>query len=316
MRIVFLDASTLAIGSDIDFSCFERLGEYVPYDRTSEAQTVERAAGAQVVITNKVLMTDQIMGALPDLKLIAVIATGYNVVDTAAARACGVKVANVAAYAINTVPQHTFALILNLVTKAHLYDRDVREGKWQRSEMFGLLTYGVFELAGKTLGIVGLGAIGSGVARIAEGFRMKVLANDIRDLSDTGYANTPLDELLATSDIVTMHCPLTEKTRHLIDSDQIARMKPGALLINTARGGIIEEKALASALRDGGLAGAATDVLSIEPPRDGNPLLDAPNMILTPHTAWSAVEARQRLVDETAENIREFQAGCDRNIVN
>ncbi len=261
-------------------------------------------------------MTNEVMDALPDLKLIAVIATGYNIVDTAAARARGVKVANVAAYAVNTVPQHTFALILNLVTKAHLYDADVRAGKWQTSETFGLLTRGVFELAGRTLGIVGLGAIGSGVARIAEGFAMKVLANDIRDISASGYENTPLDTLLSESDIVTVHTPLNEQTRHLIGTDQIAKMKRAALLINTARGGIVEEQPLADALRDGRLAGAATDVLSVEPPRDGNPLLDAPNMVITPHTAWSAVEARQKLVDETAENIRAFKEGRDRNIVN
>ena len=315
MKIVFLDESTLALDGDIDYSGFAALGEYEGYTKSTETETVARCADAEVVVSNKVPITAAFMDSLPRLRLVAVIATGYNNVDLDAAKARDIKVCNVAGYAENTVPQHTFALILNLATKVHLYHTDVQAGGWQASGKFSPLTYPVFELAGRILGIIGLGVIGRGVARIAEGFGMKVLANDFVDISGSGYENTPLDTLLGESDIVTVHTPLTEQTRDVIGAAEIAKMKRTALVINTARGGIVNEQALADALNSDRLAGAGFDVLSVEPPTDDNPLFSARNMIITPHTAWSAVEARQNLVDETIKNIRAFAELRERNIV-
>jgi glycerate dehydrogenase len=314
MKVVFVDESTLTL-DDVDFSCLGQFGEYVGYPISTEEEAIERAAGAEVIVCNKVPMTRRLMDALPDLKMIAVIATGYNNVDIEAATEKGIRVANVAGYAANTVPQHTFALILNLATNVWKTHLDIMNGEWEQTWGFGLLKYHAFELAGKTLGIIGLGCIGTGVARIGEAFLMKVLANDIRDISDSRYANTDLDTLLRESDIVTIHCPLTELSRDMIDAEAIEKMKPTALLINTARGGIVNEQALADALESGRLAGAGVDVLSVEPPRDGNVLLKAKNIMITGHSAWAAVEARQKLVDESAENIRAFAEGRDRNIV-
>ena len=315
MKVIFVDESTLTL-DDVDFSCLGKFGEYVGYRISTEEEAIDRAAGAEVIVCNKVPMTRRLMDALPDLKMISVIATGYNNVDIDAATERGIRVTNVPGYAANTVPQHTFALILNLATNVWKYHSDIKDGAWERTWGFGLLTYRSFELAGKTLGIIGLGCIGSGVARIAEGFLMKVLANDVRDTSDSGYDNTDLDTLLRESDIVTIHCPLTEQSRDMIDAAALAKMKPTALLINTARGGIVNERVLAEALESGRLAGAGFDVLSKEPPREGNVLLGAKNIMISGHTAWSAVEARQKLVDETADNIRAFVEGRERNIVN
>ena len=260
-------------------------------------------------------ITAPVFAALRDLRLVAVSATGYNNVDLEAARAAGVTVSNVAGYAGDTVPQHAFALILNLATKAYRYAADVARGDWQRSSSFTLLRYPTFELKGLTIGIVGFGVIGRGVARIAEGFGMRILAHDAFPITGSRYPNTPLDELLADSDFVTIHSPLTDQTRNLIDAAALAKMKPSAYLINTARGGIVDEAALAAALTGGRLAGAGFDVLTEEPPAAGNPLLAAPNIIITPHSAWSTREARQTLIDETVVNIRSFIAGTPRNVV-
>ena len=220
-----------------------------------------------------------------------------------------------AGYAAGSVPQHTFALILNLATKAYLYDADIKSGAWKKASSFTLLTYRTFELAGKTIGIIGFGTIGRGVARIAEGFGMKVLAHDAYGIKDSKYPNTDLDTIFKESDIVTVHSPLTEETRDLIDSGALAKMKKTALVINTARGGIVNEKALGEALEAGTIAGAGVDVLTVEPPKKGNILIQAKNVIMTPHSAWSTREARQNLVDETAENIKAFIEGRERNVV-
>lgn len=314
MKIVFLDESTITL-DDIDFGCLKRLGSYRSYPVSEEGDVIARAKGADVIITNKVWITESSMAALPTLRLVTVIATGYNNVDIAAAGKRGIRVCNVAGYAANTVPQHTFALILNLATKAYRYHADIQAGQWASASTFTLLTYPTFELAGKTIGIIGYGVIGRGVARIAEAFGMSVLAYDAAGITDSRYPNTPVDDLLRQSDVVTLHCPLTEQTRHLIDAPALAKMKPTAMLINTARGGIVDEESLADALNSGRLAGAGFDVLTVEPPHAGNVLLSAKNMILTPHSAWSTVEARQKLVDETALNIRAFADGQPRNVV-
>ena len=315
MRILFADDTDISLNGDIDFSGLQALGEYHSLPNGSEAEIIEHGAASEVIVVNKALITAAVFEALDDLRLVAVSATGYNNVDLEAARGAGVTVSNVAGYAGDTVPQHAFALILNLATKAYRYAADVARGDWQRSASFTLLRYPTFELKGLTIGIVGFGVIGRGVARIAEGFGMRVLANDAFPIRDSAYANTPLDELLAAADFVTVHSPLTEQTRNLIDAAALAKMKPTAYVINTARGGIVDEEALAEALYDGRLAGAGFDVLTEEPPSDNNPLLRAPNIILTPHSAWSTREARQALIDQTAINIRSFIAGTPRNVV-
>ena len=314
MKIVFLDETTVTL-NDIDFLPLQCLGDYIGYDNSTIEQTLERAVDADIVIVNKVLITKQILEELNNLKFIAVIATGYNNVDIQAARDKNVRVCNVTGYAATTVPQHTFALILNLATKAYQYHTDVVAGKWQQASSFTLLTYPTFELAGKTIGIIGFGVIGRGVAKIAEGFGMKVLAYDISEIKDSKYKNSDLDVLLRNSDVITVHCPLTEKTKNLVDEKAISKMKKTAVLINTARGGIVDEQAMADALNSGRLAGAGVDVLIKEPPKNGNVLLGAKNIIITPHSAWSTVQARQRLVDETAANIKAFIERQPRNVV-
>lgn len=314
MKIIFLDVSTITLG-DIDFSSIKSLGEYISYDNSSEGEAIQRAADADCIITNKVPIGRDEMVSLKNLKLVTVIATGYNVIDINAAKKHGLRVCNVPGYAADTVPQHAFALILNLATGAYRYHADVMDGEWGRADSFTLLRYQTFELAGKTIGIIGFGSIGRGVARIAEAFGMRVLAYDALEIEHERYKNTSLDMLLRDSDVITVHSPLTEETRNLIDANAISKMKKSAILINTARGGIVNEDALAKALNSGAIAGAGVDVLTVEPPREGNPLLTAKNIIITPHSAWSTREARQRLVDETAENIRAFFEGHPRNVV-
>ena len=315
VRIVFLDDAMYSLDGDVDFSGIAEQGDYVRYANSTPEQAVERGRSAHILITNKAKVSADAIGAGRDLRLVAAAATGYDNVDVAAAGERGIPVCNVPGYAENTVPQHAFALILNLATRAYRYAADVEAGDWAAAEGFTLLRYPTFELHGKTIGIIGFGTIGRGVARIAEGFGMRVVAHDALGIPDGAYPNTPIDELLRSSDIVTVHTPLNDATRNLIDADAIALMKRSALLINTARGGIVDEGALAAALNSGRLAAAGFDVLTAEPPRDGNPLLNARNALITPHSAWSTREARQNLITRTAENIRAFLAGTPRNLV-
>ena len=317
MKIVFLDEGTISLNGDMDFASVAARGDLVLHQATAPEQIVSRLAGAEVAIVNKVVLTAEILGQLPDLRFIAVIATGYNNVDIDAARSQGIPVANVFGYGCNTVSQHAFGMILHLASKLGDYSRDVQAGDWEKQDSFTLLRYPTFELAGKTLGVIGFGAIGRASARIAEGFGMQVLVYDAFDFEHPTYTNTPLEPLLREADIVTVHCPLTEQTRDLIGSEQLRWMKRSALVINTARGGIVNEAALLAALEAGEIAGAGLDSLTAEPPRD-NPLLYRPdlNLVITPHSAWSAREARQRLIDEVAENIAAFQLGESRNVVN
>ncbi|MFP4303078.1 MAG: D-2-hydroxyacid dehydrogenase [Alkalispirochaetaceae bacterium] len=317
MKIVFLDESTITLNGDMNFSNVEALGSLQTYDLTTPEQMPERVGDAEVVIANKALLQRDTLEKLSNLQHIAVIATGYNNVDTKAARELGISVSNVSGYGRYTVPQHTFALILNLAGKVMEYSRDVQNGDWEAQESFTLMRYHTFELQGKTIGIVGFGAIGRGAAAIAEGFGMRVLVHDAFDFEHPTYENTPLEKLVEESDILTVHCPLTEQTRDLIGKRELKKMKRSALVINTARGGIVNEEALLEALETGEIAGAGLDTLTQEPPRE-HPLLYRKdlNLIVTPHCAWSAKEARQRLIDEVAENIKAFQAGRKRNIVN
>lgn len=315
MRIVHLDDGGISLDGDIDFSGFAAAGDFQRYPGSSADETIERCRNAEVVVTNKAQVGAAAVAAAADLQLIAVTATGYDNVDTAAAKARGIPVCNVPGYAEYTVPQHAFALILNLATQAHRYWRDVENGDWQRTKEFTLLRYPTFELSGLSIGIIGFGAIGRGVARIAEALGMRVLVHDAFGIRDEAYPNTGLDDLLSTADFVTVHVPLNDQTRNLIDAQALARMKPTAMIINTARGGIVNEQALAEALNGDRIAGAGFDVLTSEPPTDGNPLLQAKNTIITPHSAWSTRESRQKLIDESVKNIRAFAAGTPTNRV-
>lgn len=315
-RAVFLDTSTLDKG-DLDLAGLSATPfDWTFHPNTLAEQTLERLRHASLVVSNKVRLDRQLLQQLPELKLICVAATGTNNVDLAAAAEQGIAVTNVTGYGTATVAQHTFCLILALTTRLLEYQEAVRRGDWQRSEMFCLMDYPIREIAGKTLGIVGYGTLGRGVARIAEAFDMQILLAQ-RPGGPAQTGRLPLQELLPRVDILTLHCPLTPATENLIGAAELALMRPDALLINTARGGIVDEQALADALRAGTLGGAGVDVLTREPPTDDNPLLkdDIPNLILTPHNAWASREARQRLLDGVTANIRDFLAGGSANRV-
>ena len=317
MEIVFVDSHTLSLDDDIDFSPILKLGNYVGYKLKNNDDVAGKCKNAEVMITNKVLISGEIINSLDKLKLICVIATGYNNIDLEAASLKNIPVLYVPEYARYSVSQHAFSLILNLATKSFKYFKDVKSGMWEKSEDFGLLKYKTFELAGKVIGIIGFGAIGREVAEIARGFKMKIMVHDIKNVSDTGFKNYSLEEVLKKSDVVTIHCPLNDETKNLINKDTLSIMKRSTILINTSRGGIVNENDLKEALDSGSIAGAGIDVLSEEPPKNGNPLLgDVRNIIITPHTAWSTAEARQRMIDITADNIRSFIDGNLKNRVN
>lgn len=313
MKAVFLDASTL--GADVDLGPIEAAsGELVRYEQTAPGQVAERLAGFDTVLVNKVVLTREHFEACPELTCIAVVATGVNNVDLEAARDHNIRVMNVINYGRSTVAQHTLALMLALATRLPDYMRDVQAGQWGRSDQFCLMGHPIMELEGRTLGIVGYGDLGQGVAERARAFGMNiVLAARPGQATDPvdGYPRLPLAELLPRVDVLSLHCLLTEQTRNLIGATELASMKRDALLINTSRGGLVDEQALADALRNGTLGGAGFDVLTEEPPRQGNPLLaeDIPNLIVTPHSAWASREARQRIVGITAANLHDFQTG-------
>ena len=274
-------------------------------------------AAATIAVVNKTRLGEQALAALPQLRLIAVAATGTDNIDLAACRARGIAVCNVRNYAVHTVPEHTFALILALRRSLFAYRSDVASGLWQRSEKFCLAGHPVRDLHGSTIGIFGEGAIGQGVARLARGFGMRVLFADHAPPKAPEVAFTPAQTVLRESDVVTLHLPLGAQTRGMIGARELAMMKGDALLINTARGGLVDEAALADALRRGALGGAGFDVLSVEPPAQGNPLLelDLPRLVITPHVAWSSAEAMQALADQLVDNIEAFVRGEPRNLV-
>lgn len=315
MKAVFLDIQGL---DDLQLDELKsQFDEFVAYPMTSPNEVAKRIAGADVVIVNKVRIEQEHMEGAVTLKLICVTATGTNNVDLAAAEYLNIRVYNCQAYGVPAVVQHTFALILALHTNLLKYDAAVKAGAWQKSSQFCLLDYPINELSGRTIGIIGFGHLGQGVAKIAEAFGMKVLIAQ-RDVSDTRDGRVPLFELLSCVDVLSIHCPLTDETTDLIDATALSLMKPTAFLVNVARGGVVNEQALADALRQGVIAGAATDVLTVEPPTDANPLLasDVPNLIVTPHSAWGSKEARQRIVNQTVENIRAFSTNsAQRRIV-
>ena len=318
MKGVILDSQTLK-PSELDFSALENeLPLWTYYEQTGPDDVKNRLRDVTVAITNKVVIDEDALAAAPELKLIGISATGTNNVDLDAARRRGVVVCNVSGYGTETVAQHTLALALGLATRWHQYDRDARQA-WPRSTMFCRMDYPVFDLNGKTLGLIGHGALGGRVEALAKAFGMRVLvARSLRPDAAPDPARVPLEQLLAESDLVSLHCPLTEHTDKLVNRDFLAAMKPGAGLINTARGGLVDEPALAEALRAGRLGGAALDVLSQEPPPADHPLLaeDLPNLIITPHSAWVSTESRQRLLDGVVANLRAWKAGRPINVVN
>lgn len=310
MKICILDGYSLNPG-DLDWSPVERLGDVTLFDRTSADKIVEHAADADIVLTNKVPFSADTLRQLPRLRFICVLATGYNIIDTEAAARQGVVVANIPAYSTMSVAQMAFAHILNITNHVASYAREVADGKWTNCPDFCFWDSALTELAGKTMGIVGLGNTGMATARIAVALGMKVVAMTSKsaDTLPEGITPAPLDDVLASADVVSLHCPLTPSTRHLINAASIAKMKPSAILINTGRGPLVDEQAVADALNGGRLAAFGADVLSQEPPRGDNPLLSARNCFLTPHIAWATIEARTRLMSTATENVRQFIAG-------
>ncbi|PYI55133.1 D-2-hydroxyacid dehydrogenase [Paenibacillus flagellatus] len=318
MNIVVLDGFTLNPG-DLSWDGLEALGSVVVYDRTSAGDIVGRASGAHVVLTNKTPITKETIEALPDLRFIGVLATGYNVVDIAAAAERGIPVANVPDYSTHSVAQLVFALLLELCQHVRLHSDAARSGEWAGSPDFCFTRAPLTELAGKTMGIIGFGAIGQQVARIAQAFGMDVIASATRPKTVAGLERVRMasnDEVFAAADVVSLHCPLTPATERLVNARTLALMKRTAFLINTSRGGLIAERDLAEALEAGTIAGAGVDVLSKEPPEADNPLLAAPNCLVTPHIAWATLEARRRLMDTAVGNVAAFVAGAPVNVVN
>jgi len=316
MKAVFLDLATL--GEDVSTSSLRQAhADWDFYPRTKADQVLEYIADAMIVVCNKVVISGEMMRHAKSLRLICIPATGTNNVDLAAARNFGVAVTNVTGYGTASVVQHVFALLFALTTNLLGYDRLVRAGAWQQATSFCLLDFPITELAGKTMGIVGYGELGKGVASAAEAFGIKVLvAQGVGNNKDMD--RLPLDELLPRIDVLSLHVPLAENTKNLIGEDELALMSADSLLINCARGGVVDEAALAHALKKGVIGGAGVDVLTTEPPTRGNPLLDPgiPNLIVTPHIAWASREARQRLLDDVAKTIEEFHQGRIRNHVN
>ena len=315
MKIVVLDGYTMNPG-DLSWEGLERLGECTVYDRTPPEKVVERAAGAEIILTNKVPFDRERLARLPALKYIGVLATGYNIIDTAAARKRGIVVTNVPAYATRSVAQLVFALVLELAHHAGDHSRGVHESRWTRSPDFCYWDWPLVELDGLVMGIVGFGRIGRAVADMARAFGMKVLAHDAAAPPQTGAESVDLETLFRRSDVVSLHCPLTPETEDLVNAKRLALMKPTALLINTSRGPVVNERDLADALNTGRIAGAGLDVLSTEPPKADNPLLGAKNCILTPHIAWATRAARERLMKTVVANVRAFLAGRPQNVVN
>ena len=320
MKIVILDANTTNPG-DLSWNFLNKYAdEVLIYERTAQEDVIERAKGAQILIVNKTILGEAELNALaPELKYIGLQSTGYNVIDITAANKNGVTVCNIPAYSTNAVAQEVFAFILHFANQVDLHSQSVHNGDWCRCPDFCYWLSPLFELEGKTLGIIGFGSIGSRVAKIAESFGMRILvcSRTKKDLITFKNAeNVDLDTLLSSSDFVTCHCPLTPETTGLMNRENISRMKNSAVLINTSRGPVVDEQALADALNNGDIAGAALDVLSYEPARYDNPLLTAKNCIITPHIAWAAKETRARLISVLEENLEAFLKGKPQNKVN
>ena len=314
MKIVALDTGVADFDGSIAWDDFEKSGKFSRYPRTAPEEVVGRSVAAEAVIVNKVQFMRPILEKLPLLRYIGITATGTNNVDLVCAGERGIAVTNVPAYSTESVTQLVFAFLLEMSCRVGDYQREVAAGEWVRSPDFCLAKFSTWELDGKTLGILGYGAIGKRVGEVAAAFGMRVLKAALPGRS-CGSDRLPLEPVLAQSDAVTLHCPLTAETRQLINERALALMKPTAVLINTGRGGLVDERALAAALHEKRIAGAAVDVLSSEPPAADNPLLSAPNVVITPHIAWTTQEARKRLISEAAKNLQAFLQGQRRNRV-
>ena len=314
MKIVVLDGYGLNPG-DLSWNGMNALGELTVYDRTSPSEMLERSQGAEVLITNKTLITAENMAELPELKYIGVLATGYNVVDIDAAKARGIVVTNIPAYSTASVAQMVFAHVLNITQRVGYYADENVKDRWTDSVDFCYWDTNLVELDGKKMGIVGYGNIGKATARIALAFGMEVLAYTSKEQKDLpqGVKKVTLDELFVESDVISLHCPLTSDTKELVNAKRLSMMKSSAILINTGRGPLVNEQDLANALNEGRIAGAGLDVLSVEPSVAGNPLLSAKNCFITPHIAWATKEARTRLMDIAVNNLKSYQEG---NIIN
>lgn len=317
MKIVVLDSQGLC-QNDLDYGALSAFCDVTVYERTPAEQVIQRIGDAQAVITNKVVMTREVIAACKHLTYIGVSATGYNIVDMQAAKERDIVVTNAPAYSTCAVAQHVFALLLHEFSRVASYDARVKAGQWQRSESFCFIADPMYELCGKTLGIIGFGSVGQAVARIALAMQMNLLV--CTPHPKVGWESeslrfAPLDAVIAGSDIITLHCPLTEKTNGLIDAQTIARMKPGVRVINTARGAVVNETAMAQALESGHVACYMADVLCQEPPTVECPLLHAPNTVLTPHVAWAPRQTRERLLHIVVDNVRAFVQGAPRNVV-
>ncbi|MCE1244428.1 D-2-hydroxyacid dehydrogenase [Oryzomicrobium sp.] len=315
-RIAYLERES--IRADVRRPAFPH--DWVEYPRTVPAELDARLAGVTIAIVNKLPFTAELVGRLPDLKMIAVAATGTNNVDLAACQARGIVVSNIRGYARQTVPEHALALLMALSRNLVAYRASVQAGRWQRSDQFCFFDHPIRDLHGQTLGVIGSGDLGDGFARLAEALGMTVLKAERKGAATVRPGYTAFDRVIAESDAISLHCPLTPDTRHLIGAAELAAMKPTALLINTARGGLVDEAALAAALRAGTIGGAGFDVLSEEPPKDDNPLLAPdvlalPNFILTPHVAWASAPAMQALADQLIDNVEAFARGEPRNRV-
>lgn len=316
MKIVILDEYSVNPG-DLSWEELEECGDLTVYDRTNTEDILKRTKNADAILTNKVVISSEIINKLPNLKYIGVLATGYNVVDIEAAKKRGITVTNVPAYSTNSVVQMTFAHILNLTNRVAHYAHENRKGKWSASPDFCYWDTNLGEIAGKTLGVVGLGNIGYKVACIARDFGMDVFACTSKNSADLpdGIQKVTFNGLLGISDILTLHCPLTPQTKEMINKDTLSQMKRGALLINTGRGALVNDKDVAQALCEGQLGGYGADVMTQEPPKPDNPLLSAPNAYLTPHIAWATLEARKRLVSIASANVAAFVQGSPKNVV-
>ena len=316
MKIVILDGYTANPG-DLSWKELESLGELTVYDRTKPSETLARIADADIVLTNKVVIGREMIAQLPQLKYIGVLATGYNVVDIEAAHERGIIVTNVPAYSTESVAQMVFAHLLTVTNRTEHYAVANRNGRWTENPDFCYWDFPHTELAGKTFGIIGLGHIGQRVAQIALAFGMKVkaLTSKPTEALPAGLEKASLEELLVTSDVLSLHCPLTENTRHLMNADTLRQMKSTAILINTGRGPLVDDQAVADALAEGRLAAFCADVLTEEPPKTDNPLLKQPNAFITPHIAWASTEARIRLLNVATANVQAFLGGDPINMV-
>ena len=313
-RIVFLDRSTLGPSVDVRRPGFDH--EWVEHDRTRPDEVIERLKGADIAVSNKVPIRRDAIEALPDLKMIAIPATGYDAFAIDACRERGIVVSNVRGYAVNTVPEHTFALILALRRSLVGFRQDVIDGKWQEADQFCFFTHPIRDLAGSTLGIFGEGVLGQGVATLAHAFGMRVLFGAHKGVDGLGPLYTPFDQVLEEADVITLHCPLMPSTKNMIGAPEFAKMKRAPLLINCARGGLVDEAALVDALDKGQVSGIGFDCLTSEPPKPDNPLLTVlgrPNVIVTPHTAWASDEAMQSLWDQVVDHLENFHKGKPSN---